>query len=89
NFLGGSNHQKGWSLAVGVYAIVAFVFLIIAFFDMREKNIENDKIITIKESFRAARGNWPWILIVLANLIYWTAYMTRSSTLAYYFQYNM
>ncbi|WP_075646955.1 MFS transporter [Oenococcus oeni] len=89
NFLGGSNHQKGWSLAVGVYAIVAFVFLVIAFFDMREKNIENDKIITIKESFRAARGNWPWILIVLANLIYWTAYMTRSSTLAYYFQYNM
>ncbi|GAX06610.1 Na+/xyloside symporter related transporter [Secundilactobacillus pentosiphilus] len=87
--LGHGNEQRGWSLAVGVYAIVAFILLIIAFFDMREKNIEEEKIITIRESLKATKGNWPWILIVLANLTYWTAFIVRNSALPYYFQYNL
>ncbi|KRM75175.1 MFS transporter [Secundilactobacillus collinoides] len=89
SLLGHGNQQRGWSLAVGVYAIIAFILLIVAFFDMREKNIAEDKIITIRESFKAAAGNWPWVIIVLANLIYWTAYTARNSVLPYYFQYNL
>lgn len=88
-FLGHGNEQRGWSMAVGVYAIVAFILLIIAFLDMREKNIEKNEIVTIKESLKATKGNWPWILIVAANLIYWTAYTVRNSALPYYFQYNL
>lgn len=87
--LGKGNQQHGWSLAVGVYAAVAFVLLIIAFFDMREKNIESERIITIKESLKATKGNWPWVLIVIAHLAYWSAFIVRNSTMPYYFQYNM
>lgn len=89
NYLGGSNKQRGWSLAVLIYAIVAIILLLIAFADMREKNIEHEKVIPLKQSFKAAKCNWPWVLIVLANVIYWTGFMSRNSTLAYYFQYNM
>lgn len=89
HILGKGNEQRGWSLAVGVYAFVAFILLIIAFLNMREKNIEKNEIITIKESLKATRGNWPWILIVAANLIYWTAYTARNAALPYYFQYNL
>lgn len=88
-FLGHGNDQKGWSLAVGVYAIVAFVLLIIAFLDMREKNITKEKVITIRESLKATKGNWPWLIIVLANLAYWTGYTIRNAALPYYFQYNL
>ncbi|KRL21238.1 MFS transporter [Lentilactobacillus kisonensis] len=87
--LGGGNDQKGWSLAVGIYSIVAFILLIVAFLDMREKNIENEKVVTIKESLKATKGNWPWVLIVVANLAYWTAFIVRNSSMPYYFQYNM
>lgn len=87
--LGHGNAQKGWSLAVGVYAIIAFVLLIVAFLDMREMNITKEKVITIKESLKATRGNWPWIIIVLANLTYWTAFTMRNAALPYYFQYNL
>lgn len=89
DLLGRGNAQRGWSLAVGVYAIVAFILLIVAFLDMREKNITSEKIVTIKESFKATKGNWPWIIIVVANLLFWTAYATRNAALPYYFQYNM
>lgn len=89
DLLGHGNDQRGWSLAVGVYAIVAFILLIIAFFDMREKNLAKEKVISIKESLKATKGNWPWMLIVLANLAYWTAYTVRNAALPYYFQYNL
>lgn len=90
DFLGrGGNIQRGWSLAVGVYCLIAFVLLIIAFLDMREKNITSEKVVTIKESFKATKGNWPWVIIVVANLLFWTAYATRNAALPYYFQYNM
>lgn len=87
--VGHGNEQRGWSIAVGIYAVVAFIFLLIGFLDMREKNIESDEIITIKESFKATKGNWPWMIIVAANLIYWTAYSARNAALPYYFQYNL
>ncbi|WP_203640890.1 MFS transporter [Levilactobacillus andaensis] len=87
--VGKGNDQRGWSIAVGIYAVIAFILLMIGFLDMREKNIENDEIITIKESFKATKGNWPWMLIVAANLIYWTAYSARNAALPYYFQYNL
>ncbi len=87
--LGGSNVQKGWSLAVGIYSIVAIILVLIAFVDMREQNISSEKVLTIKESFKATKGNWPWVIIVLANLLYWTAFIVRNSAMPYYFQYNM
>ena len=61
----------------------------IAFLDMREKNIDEEKIITIRESLKATKQNWPWVLIVLANLLLWTAYSARNAALPYYFQYNL
>ncbi|GER68331.1 MFS transporter [Weizmannia acidilactici] len=87
--LGGSNTRRGWSLAVLLYAAIAVILLLIAFADMREKNIQRTKSIPIKQSFKAAKRNWPWFLIVTANIIFWVGLMSRSSTLAYYFQYNM
>ncbi|AEB06614.1 sugar (Glycoside-Pentoside-Hexuronide) transporter [Coriobacterium glomerans PW2] len=87
--LGGADRQRGWSMAVAVYAVVALVLLLIAFWDMREKNIETCGTVTIRQSLRAAKGNWPWVLIVVANVIFWVGLMTRNSMLAYFFQYNM
>lgn len=87
--LGNGNDQKGWSLAVGIYAIIAFILLMIAFWDMREQNIFQEKVISIKDSFKSTKGNWPWVIIVLANLIFWTSYATKNAALPYYFQYNL
>lgn len=88
-FLGQGNEQRGWSLAVGLYAIVACGLILIAYADMREKNLHHAKIISIKDSFKAAKGNWPWVLIVLGNIMFWLALTARNSSLIYYFQYNM
>ncbi|MBP2632289.1 MAG: transporter [Firmicutes bacterium] len=86
-FLGGGNDQKGFSMTLAVYAIVAVILFLIAFTNLREINIEKIKKIPIKQSVMAIKGNWPWIIIVTANLIFWVALTIRQSTLIYYLQY--
>lgn len=87
--LGGSpTSQAGWSLAVGIFAFVALVLLLVAFATMREQNVEQATAIPVRSSVRAARGNWPWVLLVVANVIFWIGLTARTSTLPYFFQYN-
>ncbi|SEJ45948.1 sugar (Glycoside-Pentoside-Hexuronide) transporter [Propionispira arboris] len=86
-FFGNGNDQKGFSLTLAVYGIIAIVFFFIAFMNLREINIEKIKKIPIKQSILAIKGNWPWILLVTANLIFWIALTIRQSTLVYYLQY--
>lgn len=35
------------------------------------------------------KGNWPWILMVLANLIFWIALQQRNTTIVNYLTYNL
>lgn len=89
NFFGNGDVQKGWSMAVGFYAIIACVLILIAYFNMTEKNINVTKEISLKDSFRAAKGNWPWVLLIIGNILFWLGLTARSSSLVYYFQYNI
>ncbi len=88
-FFGGGDAQKGWSLAVGFYAIIACFLILVAYFDMEEKNVNIGIKVSLKESFKAAKGNWPWVLIIIGNILFWLGLTARSSALIYFFQYNM
>ncbi|HAK71527.1 MFS transporter [uncultured Bifidobacterium sp.] len=88
-FGGSSTSPNGWRIAVGLYCLVALVLLVVAFLDMREQNIERTKPISIKQSFKAAKGNWPWVLVVVANVVFWIGFTSRTSMLPYYFRYNV
>ncbi len=88
-FFGGGDEQKGFSMTLAFFGIVAIVLFIVAFKNMREVNVAKLKSIPIKDSVKAIKGNWPWILIVTANLIFWIALTIRLSTVVYYCQYYL
>lgn len=87
--LGAGNNRKGFSLTLAIFGIVAILMLLTAFRNLREKNVSELKSIPIKSSLKAVKGNWPWILLVTANLIYWIGSNVRSSAQIYYFEYNL
>ncbi|MFB5192160.1 MFS transporter [Alicyclobacillus fastidiosus] len=89
SLFGGGNEQKGFSLTLLLFAIIAVIMFLIAFLDMREVSSVRVKTIPIRESFVAMKRNWPWVLIVAANLCYWIGLNIRSATVIYYFQYNL
>lgn len=87
--LGQGNDKKGFSLALIVLGIIAILSFLIAFTNVREINTNSVKSLPLKKSVGATKRNWPWILLVITNLIYWIATTVRSSGLIYYFQYNI
>lgn len=88
-FFGGGNEQKGFSMTLAFFGVIAIILFIIAFKNMREVNVEKLKTIPVKDSIKAIKGNIPWILIVTANLIFWIALTIRQSTVVYYCQYYL
>lgn len=61
----------------------------IAFADLRENAAVKTKSVPIAKSFTAIKRNWPWMLVVAANLCYWIGLNIRSATLIFYLQYNL
>lgn len=86
---GGGNDQKGFSLMVAFFGIIAVGLLFFAFFNLEEINTKKAVSIPFKDSLKAVKGNWPWVLLVLANLAFWMALTVRTSALLYYFEYNL
>lgn len=88
-FFGSGNDQRGFSMTLALFGILAVVLFLIAFRNLREVNVENIKRIPVKDSLKAIRGNWPWMILVTANLIFWIALTIRQSTVVYYCQYYL
>lgn len=88
-FFGGGNDQKGFSMTLAFFGVIAVVLLILAFRNLREVNIEKIKRIPVRDSIRAIKGNWPWAILVTANLIFWIGLTVRQSTVVYYCQYYL
>lgn len=88
-FFGNGNAQKGFSITVLIYGIIAALMFWFAFVKTKEVNKTSEKSLPIRDSFKAIKSNWPWVIIVLGNICYWLGNTVRTSTVIYYSQYNL
>jgi sugar (glycoside-pentoside-hexuronide) transporter len=90
SFFGQGNDKKGFVLTVSLFAVVSIALNLIGFLNIRERNRTAKEVsLPIKKSLAAAKGNWPWVIIVVSNFLFWIGFTARSSTLIYYFTYNL
>lgn len=90
DFFGKDNDKLGFSVTVGIFAVIAILLLLFAFSGTKEIGTsEKTKSISIRESFRAIKGNWPWITLVIVFIFYWLGNTARASTVIYYSEYNL
>lgn len=88
--LGRGNDQLGFSLTTALFGVITVALLFFAFFNLEELNVEQAKeAVPFKDSLKAVKGNWPWVLLVIANLAFWMALTVRTSGLIYYFEYHL
>lgn len=87
DLLGGGDRQLGFSLTVGLFGIIVIVLMIFAFRHLREQNVERNVSIPVKDSIRAIKNNWPWIILVSVNLLVWICISVRQGTVIYYTKY--
>lgn len=89
NFFGKGNEARGYLVTMTIYGIVAMLIFFATFASTKEvvpSTVEKTKI-SLKESFKGLTGQ-AWILFLL-NLFYFSLYVVRSTTVIYYFKYNL
>lgn len=86
-WLGRGDDRRGYMLALPIYAAVSVVFFLIAFRNLKEVVPVEKKSEPLLGTFKALKGNWPWLIIFASSLLFWIGFIARVSTVSYYFQY--
>ena len=87
--LGHGNDRKGFMLTLPIFAAGSILMFLVAFRNLEEVVDAPRKPVPILGTFGAIRGNWPWIIIFASSLCFWIAFISRVSTLIYYFTYRL
>ena len=76
----GGGDKTGFMIVTAIWGLIAIALLLFSFKNLNERNYrpELNKPIPLKDSLKAAKGNWPWIILVVAFVIYWIAQSTRN-----------
>ena len=88
-FFGNGNEAKGYLITMTVYGIAAMLIFFVTFASTKEvvAPTVSDEKKSLKDTFKGLTGQ-AWILFFL-NLFYFSLYVVRSTTVIYYFEYNL
>ncbi|AFT80971.1 MFS transporter [Leuconostoc carnosum] len=90
-FGGPNNPRQGFFWVAVMAASVFFVIYLVVFFNLREhvQTRQSKKALPIKTSLKALKNNWPWVIVVGLNFIYWLGMQTKGQVTLYFFKYNL
>ncbi len=87
--LGHGDDKRGFMLTMPIFAAGAVLLFLVAFRNLEEVVETPREPARILGTFGAIAGNWPWIVIATSSFFFWVAYISRVSTVIYYFTYNL
>lgn len=89
-FFGAGNDKNGFAITIMIFSAISLSMNLFSFKNLKEQRVTTKiQKVPLKISFTAIKGNWPWIIIVLSNFMFWIALTARTSTIIYYFTYNL
>ena len=78
----------GWSITIGIYAVIAMAFFVVTFFSVRERVVPPaDQTSDPKRDLRDLRSNKPWLAMFGMTLFVFITLSLRGSSYYYYFTY--
>jgi len=85
---GSVNEQFGFSVAMGIYSLLAVIMFLTTFFMCKErvKPIQ-DKNNSIKKDLRDLFTNVPWLILTLVGIMTCLYVAVRNGSIIYYFKY--
>lgn len=88
-FFGKGNEAKGYLVTMTIYGVLAMLIFFLTFASTKEvvpSSVNKEKT-SLKEDLKALTGQ-SWIFFFV-NLLYFSLYVVRSTTVIYYFKYNL
>ena len=87
--LGGGDDRRGFMLTMPIYAVGSVLLYLLAFRNLKETVKVESMPQTVLGGFGALKGNWPWLIIFVSSLCFWIAFISRVSTVPYFFEYTL
>jgi len=89
NLLGGENVREGWQRMAIVFGVIAIVFTWVTFFTVEEEvKVKNKEKQSLRNYINQLRENDALRNIILAMLVYETAFAFKFAFIQYYIKYN-
>lgn len=90
NLIGRGNQQLGFTLTMFLYGVICAGLLFMTFVNTRERVFTpKEKEPPFAKSFMAMIHNGPWWILVLLNFVIFIGVVTKSSSIVYFFKYNV
>ncbi|MCD7715893.1 MAG: MFS transporter [Lachnospiraceae bacterium] len=88
-FFGKGNDARGYLITMSIYGVAAMLIFFVTFACTKEvvQPTVSQKHTSLREDFKGLTGQ-AWILFLL-NFFYFSLYVVRSTTVIYYFKYNL
>jgi GPH family glycoside/pentoside/hexuronide:cation symporter len=87
-FFGKGNDQRGFTLTLVVYALIAGAFFLFTFFATKERVAPPpSQKISLREDLRALVRNGPWLVMIFVSLLTIISMAVRNGATIYYFKY--
>lgn len=90
-FGGPNNPRKGFFWLAVMAAAVFFIIYLVVFANVREhvQTKQSQKPLPFKTSLKALKNNWPWLIVIGLNFIYWLGMQAKNQVTIYFFKYNL
>jgi sugar (glycoside-pentoside-hexuronide) transporter len=91
-WFGQGDDRKGFMLVLPLYAAGSVLLYLTAFWNCAElpEVVAEERVsLPLASSFRAIKGNWPWLIIFGSSLCFWIAFIARVSVAPYFFEYTL
>lgn len=88
-FFGNGNEAKGYLVTMSIYGVIAMLIFFFTFASTKEVvpvSVTQEKT-SLRDNLKGLTGQ-SWIFFVV-NLLYFSLYVVRSTTVIYYFKYNL
>lgn len=88
---GQGDQETGFFITAIIMSIISVLMLLNTFAKTRERvqTKSSKQTLSIKESFKALKGNWPWFIVIFVNFNYKLCIQTRNQVTVYFCKYNM
>ena len=87
--LGQGDDRRGFMLTMPLFAAGSVALYLFAFRHLRETVPATAAPSSVRGSFRALKGNWPWLIIFTSSLLFWIGFIARVSAAPYFFEYAL
>jgi sugar (glycoside-pentoside-hexuronide) transporter len=84
--LGQGNDRTGFALAVPIFAALSVALFLIAFRNLRETVVPS-RAPSVRATFGAMKGNWPWLIVVASTVLFWMGFISRITVAPHFFKY--